>query len=119
MVPQRCIIKRQRQRWKMNKHSLASLSYLHIASFCRVFGFYLVPHSPDTILLTPVTLFTLGRLPMCYEYGGNDFFRNTGSKVCVCVCVCVCVYICMYIYIYIYMSSCIVSNPTRWQTKIS
>jgi hypothetical protein len=97
MVPYRGIIKRQRQRWKMNKHSLTSLSYLNIISFCRVFGFYLGSRRPDTILLSPVTLFTLGRLPMCYEYGGNNFFRNTGSiyiyihiYICVCVCVCVC-----------------------------
>jgi hypothetical protein len=74
MVPQRGIIKKQRQRWKMNKHSLASLSYLHIASFCRVFDFYLVAHSPDTILPSPLTLFTLGRLLMCYEYGGNNLY---------------------------------------------
>jgi hypothetical protein len=90
MVPQRGIIKRQRQGWKMNKHSSASLSYLHNASFCRIFGFYLVAHSPDTNLLSSVTLFTLGRLPILYEYGGKNFFRNTGS-MCVCVCVCVCV----------------------------
>ena len=65
----------------MNKHSLASLSYLHIAPFCRVFGFYLVAPSPDTILLSPVNLFTLGRLPMCYEYRGNNFLRNTGCII--------------------------------------
>jgi hypothetical protein len=110
MVPQRGIIKRQRQRWKMNKHRLASLSCLHIASFWRVFGFYVVAHSPDTILLSPVTLFTLGRLPMCYEYGGNNFIRNTGSTTYIYICVCVCVCVCACV------PSCIVSSPTRWQS---
>jgi len=74
----------------MNKHSLASLSYFHIASFCGVFRFYLVAPSPDNILISPATLFTLGRLPMCYEYGGNNFFRNTGTIYIYILCVCVC-----------------------------